>query len=383
MQFSFNDEQRLIQESAQQFLQTNVAAADLFAAIESSQGYNAQTWQQISQELMWQAVHIPEQLGGLDLGFVELCILLEQTGEYLLPSPLFASAAMASSALLIVKQSALAQQYLPELASASINGCLALDPALKHAMPVQYQHAAQQLVLNGDYSMVLDAPRADVLFVVAQPAASQAANNANQYGLFAIPKDANGLTIETTATLDQTKSFGKIKLRDVAVVAEQYTPIEATHLAQIIALVQIATSAEQMGGALKTLQLAVDYANERVQFGSKIGSFQALKHKAADMMLKAESAKSGVYYAACIADAFLAQEASHQQLLEAANIAKAYSSQAYIENAQDCIQIHGGVGITWEYLPHLYFKRAKLSEHLFGSPSQCYEYLADQCFEGV
>ena len=188
--------------------------------------------------------------------------------------------------------------------------------------------------------------------------------------LFTLPADRQGVSRRWLPTMDQTRKQAEITLDNVIVPAEALMGDAGSAwpaLQRTIQLGSIAISAEQMGGAQQVLDLAVDYSKERYQFNRPVASFQAIKHKAADMMLQAEVARSAVYYAACVANDALQGGPLSTELAEAASVAKAWCSDAYFRNAGDAIQIHGGVGFTWEYDVHLYFKRAKSTEHFLGN----------------
>jgi len=210
---------------------------------------------------------------------------------------------------------------------------------------------------------VLDGHTADRLIVAAR---SPGSTGADGVSLLLVPGDATGLTRARRPTLDQTRRLARIRLDGVRVPESALLGDEgaaAPALARTLDLAAIALAAEQVGGAQRCLDMSVAYAKERVQFGRPIGSFQAIKHKCADMMVQVESARSAVYFAACVA----AEESA--EVAESASLAKAYCSDAYFECAAQAIQIHGGVGFTWEYDVHLHFKRAKASETFLGDPT--------------
>ena len=210
---------------------------------------------------------------------------------------------------------------------------------------------------------MLDGCAADLLLVAARAPGSEGDAGVD---LFLVDANTAGLTRRALVTMDQTRRQAEIELADVRVPAGARIGAEgsgAATLRKTLDLAAIALAAEQVGGAQRCLDLSVTYAKEREQFGRPIGSFQAIKHKCADMMLRVESARSAAYYAACVA----ADDAP--ELARAASLAKAYCSEAFFHCAGEAIQIHGGVGFTWEYDPHLYFKRAQASEQLLGDPA--------------
>jgi alkylation response protein AidB-like acyl-CoA dehydrogenase len=227
-------------------------------------------------------------------------------------------------------------------------------------------------LLSGRKRYVLDGHCAQLLI-----AAARAEGTAGEEGisLFTVPADAAGVERRALPTMDQTRRLAEIELRDVRVPASALMGSEGEAwpaLSKTLDLAAVALSAEQVGGAQRCLDLSVDYAKERVQFGRPIGSFQAIKHKCADMMVRVEAARSASYYAGCVA----AEDA--EDLPQVASLAKAYCSDAYFHCAAESIQIHGGVGFTWEYDVHLYFKRAKSTETFLGDAAYHRERVAQR-----
>jgi len=374
MEFSFTDEQLLIRESAEAFLSDVSNSAAVRKIMATELGYDAKVWRQIAEDMVWPALHIPEEFGGMGLGYVELVALLEQMGKHLLCSPFFSTVCLAANALILAGNQKQKQTYLSKIAEGSItatlayqgkNNCLGAD-----AVACVYEKQNEKFILNGEFFYVPNGHSVDLIIVAAK-------NSQGEVALFLLEANTQGLIRTYTASMDQTKKQAKLKLESVALSADNLLAKSAqTILENILSLAAIAVAAEQLGGIQKVLDLSVSYSKERVQFNRPIASFQAIKHKAADMMLKAECAKSATYYAACIAQDFLEGGELASELLEAASIAKAYCSDAYFFNAGSAIQIHGGVGFTWEYDVHLYFKRAKSSESYLGNGAQHREQLA-------
>ncbi|NND82246.1 MAG: acyl-CoA dehydrogenase, partial [Gammaproteobacteria bacterium] len=242
------------------------------------------------------------------------------------------------------------------------------------AVTAQYEMQGAAAVLNGDYHYVIDGHTAEHLVVAAR-------NAAGDLGLFVIDAGAEGVSRKLTPGMDQTRKLAKIDLRSVNVAEAdilQQGEAASQTLKNVLSLAAIALAAEQVGVADKSLALTVDYIGERKQFGRAVGSFQAMKHKAADMMSKVEAARSALYYAACIADEFFSGNPMGAELYEAASVAKAYCCDAAFFNAGCAIQMHGGVGFTWEYDVHLYFKRAKAAQLAFGDSAWHREQIATQ-----
>jgi alkylation response protein AidB-like acyl-CoA dehydrogenase len=228
-------------------------------------------------------------------------------------------------------------------------------------------------MLSGVSSFVVDGHSADLVIVAAR---AEGSTGSEGLSLFVVSGDAAGLQRKALPTVDQTRRLAELNFKNVAVPATARLGDEGTAsaaIARTLDLAAIALAAEQVGGAQRCLDMSVAYANERVQFGRAIGSFQAIKHKCADLMVKVESARSAAYYAACAV-----AEGNDAEINTVAPLAKAYCSDAYFQSAADCIQIHGGVGFTWEYDVHLYFKRAKSTESLLGDASYHREQLAQR-----
>jgi alkylation response protein AidB-like acyl-CoA dehydrogenase len=325
--------------------------------------------------MCWPAIHIPEAYGGLGLGFVELAILLEQMGRRLLCSPFFATACMATPALLLAANDQQKQRWLPSIADGSLTATLAFSSANGwSAGDVQATAVAEGdgFVLDGTLKHVLDGHGADLLIIAArQPGSTGEAG----ISLFAVDPAREGIERQMLPTMDQTRRQARIELKGLYLEADCLLGTFGNgwpHLEQVLQLACIGLAAEQTGGAQQVLDLSVAYMQERQQFGRPIASFQALKHRAADMMLQVECARSACYYAACVAQEALDPRGDADvagELPLAAALAKAQCSETFFHCASESIQLHGGVGFTWEYDPHLYFKRARASESFLGLPA--------------
>jgi alkylation response protein AidB-like acyl-CoA dehydrogenase len=320
--------------------------------------------------MVWPAIHIPEHYGGLGLGFVELAILLEQMGRRLLCSPFFSTACLATPALLLAGNEAQKACWLPQLAEGSLTATLAYasnDRNGLDAVQASFRKEGDGFVIDGRLRQVVDGHSAGLLIV--------AARGSQGIGLFAVPADTPGLRRRLLPTLDQTRKLAELEFTQVYVEADAQlgTPGQGGELLEkVLQLACAALAAEQAGGAQQALDLTLAYTAERQQFGRAIASFQAIKHRAADMMLEVECSRSAAYYAACVAEEVLAPNGDRTIAAElplAAALAKSRCSEAFFQCAAESIQLHGGVGFTWEYDPHLYFKRARASEALFGAPS--------------
>ncbi len=371
MEFAFTEEQQMIRETAESFLRDNSTSEAIRKAMASEQGFDPALWNAICNDLCFQSILIPEEHGGMGLGYVELVAVLEQMGRFLLCSPFFSTVCLASNALYIAGNAAQQAEYFGKIINGE-TGTLLLNDSGKlssDSMNVEYKKSGNGYTLNGKYRYVIDGHTAN--FFVA------AAKGENGAALFVLPEDSKGITRTWLPTIDQTRKQAEVVFNNVTISADQLLKDHAeSELQKILQLAMIATAAEQMGAAQQILDMTVAYTKERVQFNRPIASFQAVKHQAADMMLKAEVARSAVYYAACVADDTLHCGNLSAELPEAASIAKAYCSDAFFQNAATAMQLYGGVGFTWEYDVHLYFKRAKSSEIFLGNAAHHREQIA-------
>jgi alkylation response protein AidB-like acyl-CoA dehydrogenase len=359
------EDRALFRDSARGFLADNATTADVRRWMATDLGYDRDVWQRVAGELGWPAVPVAEDHGGLGLGLSETALLMEEMGAALFCSPFFATVCLAGTAIALDASEAQKSEWLPAIAGGELTATLALtektglidsDAILTEAKP-----DGDSYLLNGAKRFVVDGHSADLMIVAARTPGTVGANGVS---LFAVPGDAEGLARQAVPTLDQTRRQADIQLADVRIPRDAllgefgngWSVLSHTLDRGITAL-----AAEQAGGMRRVLQLTVDYLQERVQFGRQIGSFQAIKHRCADMMVKVESALAA---ANCAAEAADAGDADFPML---AAMAKAYCSDAYFACAGESIQLHGGVGFTWEYDPHLFFKRARASAAMLGT----------------
>ncbi|GAB3281388.1 acyl-CoA dehydrogenase family protein [Parahaliea aestuarii] len=385
MEFAFTEEQQMIRDTAADFLAEVSTSEAVRAAMNTEAGYDAALWDRVCQEMFWQAIHIPEEHGGMGLGYVELVAMLEQMGRYLFCSPFFSTVCLGVNALRIAGNEAQQAQYLPEivagktatLAYASANGGWDSD-----AITATCTAEGAGYRLDGTYRYVSDGHTADILIVAARKSGSAGDDGVS---LFVLDADTVGVSRKWLPTMDQTRKQAEVVLNGVVVGAEALMGEAGKawpQLQQVLDLARVAIAADQVGGAQQSLDITVDYLQERVQFGRVIASYQAVKHKAADMMVKVEAGRSALYYAACVADEALSGGALGAELAEAASVAKAWCSEAYFFNAGCGIQLFGGVGFTAEYDIQLYFKRAKSTETFLGDAAYHRERLAQQILDG-
>jgi len=379
MNLAFTEEQEELREQARAFLADHSSPDQVRDAMQGELGFDLEVWKRIGSELGWPAVVVPEEYGGLGLSWVELVALMEVMGESLLCAPFFSTVCLGGTAITLAGSEEQKQEHLPALAEGDRLVTLALtEPGgVWDAAGVQTlaRREGGDFVLSGEKRFVPDGHCADWFVVAARADGSQGESGVS---LFLVPADAPGLERRALPTMDQTRRQAHLELKNLRVPAAGLMGEEGgagPALRQTLDLAAVALAAEQVGGAQRCLDLSVDYAKERVQFGRAIGSFQSIKHKCADMLTLVENARSAAYYAGCVA------AEGGDELPTAASLAKATCSDAYFRCAAETIQIFGGVGFTWEYAPHLYFKRARSTEVLLGEPAFHRERIARLVFD--
>ena len=368
MNFAFTEEQEELRKTVRAFLEAKSPESAVREQMETDAGYDAAVWGQMGEQLGLQGLAIPEEFGGSGYTFVELGIVLEEQGRALLCAPFFSTVVLAANALLHSGDDAAKAAHLPGIASGETIATLAFtEPSGKwdeSGITTEATASGDGWTLDGVKSFVLDGHTASLIIV--------AARTANGVSLFTVAGDAAGLTRTALSTMDQTRKQAKLEFAGTPATLLGAEGEGWAVLSTVLDLAAVGLAAEQVGGAQKVLEQAVEYAKVRVQFGRPIGSFQAIKHKCADMLLEVESAKSAAYYGMwCAAE-------QNDELPSVASLAKAYCSEAYFHATAENIQIHGGIGFTWEHPAHLYFKRAKSSELLFGDPTYHRELLAQR-----
>ena len=366
MNFAFSDEQEELRKVVRQFLDGKSPEAEVRRLMDTTEGYDPTVWKQMGDQMGLQGLIVPEDLGGSGYGYVELTVVLEEMGRALLCAPFFSTVVLAANTLLHCGSDEAKSRYLPDIASGATIATVAFteDNGRWDESGVTLTASANG-TLEGSKMFVLDGHTADLILVLARKADGG-------LGLYAVPGDASGLTRTALSTMDQTRKQAKLEFSGVQGEDIARSTFGWSDFSQVLDLAAVALAAEQVGGAQRCLDMAVEYAKVRVQFGRPIGSFQAIKHKCADMLLEVESAKSAAYYAGWCASEL------NDELPSVASLAKAYCSEAYFHSAAENIQIHGGIGFTWEHPAHLYFKRAKSSELLFGDPTYHRELLAQR-----
>jgi acyl-CoA dehydrogenase len=353
MNFAFSDEQQALRDQARKFLSDRAAPARVRRILESSEPYDRELWRGMG-ELAWTGTAIPESYGGAGFGHLELCVLAEELGRSLAPTPFSSSVYLATEALLLAGSDAQKEQWLPRLAMGEAIGCLALAEGSRPVHPGNLETTARGGRLTGVKLPVADGDVADFAVVVAKGEDGAPA-------LFLTELAGPGVTRTTVDTVDPTRSHARLTFTE--------TPAEPLGgagggwalLERLLDRAAVLFAFEQVGGAQAALEMGRDYALGRFAFGRPIGSFQAIKHKLADVYVAVELARSNAYYGAW------ALSTDAPALPVAAAAARVAASEAFFHAAKENIQTHGGMGFTWEFDCHMYYRRAKLLALNLGS----------------
>jgi len=365
MQWAFTSEQQEFRSILRRYFHDTSPTAQVRRAMETEAGWDRERWRAMNDALGLCGVHVPEAYGGQGFGFVELGIVLEEMGRALVCAPYFASAVLATTAILNVASERQKAALLPPLALGETVAALAFtEPNGRWdfggiettATPAE----GGRHRLNGVKSFVLDGHTADLILVLAR---SPGSTGEAGLSLFAVPADTAGLQRRALTALDPTRKIARLDLRDVEGELLGEAEAAAAPMARTLAQAAACLACEMVGGAEKLRESALDYAMLRIQFGRPIAALQSMKHKQADMLVDVELAKSAAYAAVSAA----AEDA--EDFMALASLAKASASEAYLQTAIHTIQIHGGIGFTWENDTHLWFKRAKASEVFLGDPT--------------
>ena len=359
MNFSLTEDQAMIRDAAESFLADASDSAAVRAASESATGYDADLWQRIAAEMGWCATSIPETHGGLGLGPVPLVMIFEQMGRRLLCAPFFSTVGLAANLLQQVGSEAAQSRFLPPIAAGKLRVSVPM-PSEGWPSRLRATGGGSGWVLDGVIPQVPDAASADWLLVFAQTPHGDTA-------LFTVPREARGVTVLPLKTWDATRRFAEVELKSVSIAASERLDDPARFaqgLERAQALARLYLAAEQLGGAQQCLDLTVAYTATRKQFGRTIAGFQAVKHRCAQMMVQVEALRSAVYGAAAVE---MEPQADVATVAMECAMARALAADTFFFCAQEAIQLHGGVGFTWEYDPQLYFKRAQAGSHWLGS----------------
>jgi alkylation response protein AidB-like acyl-CoA dehydrogenase len=360
MQFGLSESQQILKDTARKFFAGESPIAAVRKAMETDNAYDAALWTKLAEQ-GFTGIITPEEYGGMGLGKVELVLLLEEAGYALLPGPLFSTVALAGSVIDACATPEQKKKYLQRIAAGQARATVALVEAAGSWDPDGLKISAVGGKLNGTKLFVTDAAVADFIVVVAPD------------GVFVVEAKASGLHIEPMKGMDLARKIYAVEFKN--------TPAERlgdpSGLAGALDVATAALCAEMTGGMQRTLELTVAYAKTRKQFGKPIGIFQAVQHLCADMYLETESSRSATYYAAW------ALEENVPDAAAAVSVAKIYASDASRNVGNHGIQVHGGMGFTWENDIHLYYRRAKASETMLGDGAFHRERIARLVIDGA
>jgi len=360
----FTEEQELLRDSARRFLESECDTQFVRRRMAEPAAVTDEFWQKLAEQ-GWLGIIYPEENGGSGLELVDLVVLMEETGRVIMPGPFFSTVLLGGATIAEAGSQAQRQEWLPRIAAGNAKAALAwTEPNLRWdaagiALPAH--ETSGGFTLSGTKLFVGDAHLADVLVTAART--RDGSTMEDGVSLFLVPKNTPGLTVTLLPTIDETRKLCEVRFDDVALPAgallgelhQGWAP-----LSRVVARATVALAAEMCGGAQRVLDMTVAYAKIRIAFGKPIGSYQGVKHQAADMLVALENAKSLTYYAAWALDQKL------EEAPLAVSMAKAAASDMARKVAGTGIQLHGGIGMTWEHDLQLYFKRAKASEVAFG-----------------
>ena len=364
MDIGFSEEQELLRDTARKFLDSACTTKFVRERMATAEAVTPEFWAQLAEQ-GWLGINLPEEDGGSGLGLVDLVVLMEEMGRAVMPGPYLATVLLGAAAIRAVGSPAQRQEYLPAIAEGRLKGTLAAtEPNARwdaSGVMMTAQPMRGGFSLSGAKLFVPDAHLADVIVVAART--RDGSTMEDGISLFLVPQDATGLTIAAMPSIDETRKLCEVRFDNVAV--PQTALLGELHqgwpaLAGVYDAASVALAAEMCGGAQRVLEMTVEYAKLREAFGKPIGSYQGVKHKCADMLVEVENAKSLTYYAAWAID----ENAPDAPL--AVSMAKSYASDASRKVSNAGIQLHGGIGMTWEHDLHLYMKRAKAGEVAFG-----------------
>ncbi|MEX5637191.1 acyl-CoA dehydrogenase family protein [Parafrankia sp. FMc2] len=360
-----------LRTAVRDFLSSRADEAAVRAAVDSERGYDDKVWAQIAAELGLPALALPTAYGGDGYGVVELSVVIGEMGRVLLPSPFFSTVVLAATAIVASGDAGAAERLLPGIAAGATTATLTVpnragswEPATGTlGVHVTGSGSGAEVVLEGTAPLVVEGGTADVVLIVADSPAGPT--------LYEVDMTTAGVARTTLRGLDLTRRIARMDFRDVPARLVGEPGGAAPVVARVLDVATTALAAEQVGGARACLETATAYAKERMQFGRPIGSFQAVKHKCADMLARVQVADAAATEAARAVDGVPGSPDPGV----ATAVAHAVCSEAFMAVAAENIQVHGGIGFTWEHPAHLYYRRAKASQLLFGGPAVYYERL--------
>ena len=363
MDFDFTHEQAMLRDLAREFFSRESAPQIVRRQMEDPVGFSQQTWQQMA-DMGLQGLAIPPEYGGQGLGMIEQALVLEEIGRAAYAGPYFATAVLAATAIAAGRDPDQMARWLPDIASGAKKATLALLDDVVAWQPDAIKLAARRegsdFVLSGTKRFVPWAHVADQILIVAR---TSEGNGGDGTTVFVIDSSSSGLVLDPNVEMDHTSKTSTLQLHDVRVSASNVVG-RIDHgwrvVGPVLQRAAVGASAEMLGAARRCMEMSVEYAKVRQQFGQPIGTFQAIKHACAEMLVEVENSHGATYYAAWAIDAAAPDAAL------AASVAKSYVGEASRKVCGSAIQVHGGIGFTWEYDLHLYFKQAKFLESLYG-----------------
>lgn len=357
MNFEFSADQLMIQDQARSFLAANSPLSQVRKVLEDESGEvrsDKEVWHGLS-ELGWPGVAIPEAYGGLGMGYLELCVIAEELGRSLAATPFSSSVYLATELLLLAGTESQKQHWLPRLAAGEVSASIAMSCGSTGLATESDSIRAENSVLNGKSPAVSDGDIVDLLIVAAQDE-----NNTEQ--LYLLETNTSGVAANPVTSIDPSRALAAVEFNAAQAELMQAGSGGET-LATLYDRAAVLFAFEQVGGAQACLDMAKEYTMQRYAFGRPIASFQALKHKMADMFVAIELAKSNAYYGAW------ALSTGSDSLTEAAAVARISATDAYYQCSKENMQAHGGMGYTWELDCHLYYRRARYLAAILGSQS--------------
>jgi len=368
MNFDFSDDQKQLRDQARKYLTEKCSPKAVRAVLDGKAPYDKELWKGLA-EMGFLGVAIPEEFGGAGAGHLELCVIAEEMGRALAPVPFSSTVYLAAEALLIASSDAQKKKWLPKIASGEAIGTLALFEGAGNPSPKAIKLAASGGTLNGVKKPVPDAALADFAVVAARTGSS---GRESDISLFLVDMKGGGVEIKELTNVDPTRGQSEVTFRNCKAEPLGAAGESWSILTQVLDRAAVLTAFEQVGGADRALEMGRDYALDRIAFGRPIGSFQAVKHMLADMYVSATLARSNCYYGAW------ALSTNAGELPEAAAAARISATQAFQHCAKNNIQVHGGMGFTWEFDCHMYYRRANAVALGLGSLSYWEDALIDR-----
>jgi hypothetical protein len=348
MNFDFSDDQKQLRDQARKFLAEKCPPKAVRAVLDGKAPYDKELWKGLA-EMGFLGVAIPEEFGGAGAGHLELCVIAEEMGRALAPVPFSSTVYLAAEALLLAGSDAQKKKWLPKIASGEAIGTLALFEGTGNPSPKAIKLAAKGGALNGMKKPVPDGALADFAVVAARTGSS---GRESDISLFLVDMKGGGVEIKELTNVDPTRGQAEVTFKNCKAEPLGANGEGWSILTQVLDRAAVLTAFEQVGGADRALEMGRDYALDRIAFGRPIGSFQAVKHMLADMYVSATLARSNCYYGAW------ALSTNAGELPEAAAAARISATQAFQHCAKNNIQVHGGMGFTWEFDCHMYYRRA-------------------------